>query len=71
MGGAESVSCGCLSFLRSAFRTSLPASKDPAEDLTLLIEDGKHPAGLLSEEDIERLLSESINGRSEGTSWDV
>lgn len=65
------MSCGCLSFLRSALRTSLPASKDSAEDLGLLVEEGSQPAGLLSEEDIERLLSESINGPSEGTSWDV
>lgn len=65
------MSCGCLSFLRSALRTSLPASKDSAEDLGLLVEEGSQPAGLLSEEDIERLLSESINGPSEGTSWDM
>lgn len=60
MGGVQSASCGCLSLLQQALRTSLaPTSKDPYEDLGLLADEGEHPAGLLSEEDIDRLLKES------------
>lgn len=60
MGGVTSASCGCLSVLQSALRTSLaPVSKDPYEDLGLLEDEAVQPAGLLSEEDIDRLLNES------------
>ena len=60
MGAEQSVSCGCLSVLRSALRTSLaPVGKDPYEDLGLLEAEAAQPAGLLSAEDIDRLLNES------------
>lgn len=60
MGGVQSTSCGCLSVLSSALKTSLaPVGKDPYEDLGLLEAEGVQPAGLLSTEDIERLLNES------------
>lgn len=57
-----SPACGCLSMFRGATGSMFPplsSGKDPYEDIGLLVEDEVYPAGLLTEDEIQRLLNES------------
>lgn len=61
MGGKQSVDCNCLAVVSKALFSNpgdqWPKPKD--EPRSLLEEDEYHPAGLMSEQEIQRLLNES------------
>ena len=63
MGSSHSLKdpCNCLSIFSQAIReaSSLCKPKDLYESSAILDEDDIHPAGLLSEQEIQRLLNES------------
>ncbi|CAG9324900.1 unnamed protein product [Blepharisma stoltei] len=63
MGGAISVNCGCFTVISSACKgvSSYWHPKPSCEKLSILEEDDLYPAGLLSEQEIQRLLNESLD----------
>jgi len=60
MGSRLSYDCNCLAVVSKALSNAgVKWSKAKEEPTNLLEEDEYHPAGLMSEQEIQRLLNES------------
>ncbi|CAG9311749.1 unnamed protein product [Blepharisma stoltei] len=63
MGGTGSINCGCFAVISSACKgvSSYLHPKPSYEKLSILEEDNIYPAGLLSDQEIQKLLNESLD----------